>query len=41
MASTDCGERNYRGLYEYFCPPNVAAYIKPPLATVKIAMPFL
>ena len=25
--------------YLYFCPPSVASYMRPPLATVKIAIP--
>ena len=28
-----------RGVKLNFCPPMLASYIKPPLATVKVAMP--
>ena len=39
------GSRRTRGfyliaLYPNFCPPMLASYINPPLATVKTAMPF-
>ncbi len=39
LTSAGAIARNYLAVYLNFCPPTLASYISPPLATVKTASP--